>query len=105
MHQTVNIYVCLEQQSYETVVEPVGLVVPHVEGVASLPPTLTALPHSPLHSYSKYLHLPLESISTEFGCACFEAGGSENQNAKMLNFYLWPDPDLTCDLVRKNKCV
>ena len=43
MHQTVNSYVCLEWQSYETV----GLIVSRVEGVASLL-TLATLPHSPL---------------------------------------------------------
>ena len=47
MRQTVDSYVCLEGQSYETVFDPVGLVVSRVEGVASLP-TLAALPHSPL---------------------------------------------------------
>ena len=37
----------LEGQWYETVFDPVGLVVSRVEGVAILP-TLAALPHSPL---------------------------------------------------------
>ena len=47
MRQTINSYVCLEGQSYETVLDPVGLVVSRIEGVAILP-TLAALPHSPL---------------------------------------------------------
>ena len=47
MHQTVISYVCLEGQWYETVFDPVDLVVSRVEGVAVLP-TLAALPHSPL---------------------------------------------------------
>ena len=45
MHQTVISYVCLEGQWYETVFDPVGLVVSRVEGVAILL-TLVALPHS-----------------------------------------------------------
>ena len=51
MHQTVNSYVRLEGQSYETVFDPVGMVVSRVEGVAILP-TLVALPHSPLPYFS-----------------------------------------------------
>ena len=48
MHQTVISHVCLEGQWYETVFDPVGLVVSRVDGVAILP-TLAALPHSPLY--------------------------------------------------------
>ena len=39
--------VYLEGQSYETVFDPVGLVVSRVEGVAILP-ILAALPHPPI---------------------------------------------------------
>ena len=60
MHQTVISYVCLEGKWYETIFDPVGLVVSHEEGVAILP-TLAALPHSPLPTcermtrYAKYV--------------------------------------------------
>ena len=52
MHQTVNSIVFLEGQPYEAVFDPVGLVASHVEGVAILS-TLAALPHSPLHCFTK----------------------------------------------------
>ena len=57
MPQTVISYVCLEGQWYETVVDPVDLVVSRIERVAVLP-TLTALHHSPLISDTKVSRKP-----------------------------------------------
>ena len=61
MHQTVVSYVCFEGQWYQTVFDPVSLVVSRVEGVAILP-SLAALPHSPLHHYLRYIHTYQHSL-------------------------------------------
>ena len=47
-----------------------------------------------------YICLTFESVSAKFGPVLSQVGGSENQNAKALNFDLSPDLDLTRDLFR-----
>ena len=66
---------------------------------------LTRVTFDPALPYGVYTHtVPLSNLWECFGrvWACLsQVDGSENQIAETLNFDLWPDLDLTRDLLRK----